>query len=88
MSKDQRTRPVLRIHARPGAVVSAPVDSVAITVEQRRTRSGPRLAVVLEGKRRRTFSLSFDEAALLVAQLERHLPAVTVTRIKARGGDR
>jgi len=68
--------------------VSAPVDPVAITVEPRQGRSGPRLAVVLDGgKYRRTFSLSFDEAAMLAAELGRHLPAVTVTR-RQPGGQR
>jgi hypothetical protein len=45
--------------------MSAPVEATAITVEERPGRAGPRLA---------------DEAAILAAQLERHLPEVTVTR--------
>jgi hypothetical protein len=57
--------------------VTAALDS-AITVEPA-DRYG-RLTVVIERRKRRTFSLSMDEAAILAAQLERHLPVVTVAR--------
>ena len=57
----------------------SPPDT-AVTVEPRQSRSGPRLAIVIEGKRRQTLSLSLDQAAMLAAQLQRHLPEVTVTR--------
>lgn len=55
----------------------------AITVEPAEGRRG-RLTVVIERpaarRKRRTFELSIDEAAILAVELGRHLPAVTVTR--------
>jgi hypothetical protein len=58
-----------------------------ITVERPDGRRD-RLTVVIERRRRRTFELSMDEAAILAAQLERHLPAVAVRRHVPEGGGR
>jgi hypothetical protein len=51
------------------------VDS-AIAVEP----YGHGVMVVIERRKRRSFALTLDEAAILHAQLARHLPPVTVTR--------
>lgn len=50
------------------------------------------LTVVIERpaarRKRRTLELSMDEAAILAAQLERHLPPVTVSRRDSGDGGR
>ncbi len=43
------------------------------------------LLVVIERRKRRTFTLGFDEAAILAAQLQRHLSPVAVTRQESPG---
>jgi hypothetical protein len=54
----------------------APIDTM-ITVR----RDGSRLIVTIaRGRKPRLVSLSMDEAAILAAELQRHLPMVTVTR--------
>jgi hypothetical protein len=62
----------------------------AVTVEAAGSRRD-RLTIVIERpaarRPRRTIELSMDEAAMLAAELGRHLPAVTVTR-RPPGGQR
>jgi hypothetical protein len=79
----------LRIYAGRGRPVTR-LDS-AITVEPAAGRRD-RLTVVIDRpasrRKRRTLELSMDEAAILAAQLERHLPAVAVRRRVPEGGGR